>query len=85
VKNDIKSEWEGLRRHDVVFLITVRPPVRNNDQSGTYDFDKDFVSQVSWLMTKPCHHNFTYIMITIPASKIIDRQNVDRPKRRHVL
>ena len=26
VKNEIKSEWENLRKHDVVFLVTVRPP-----------------------------------------------------------
>ncbi len=45
VKEDIKREWEGLRRHDVVFLITVRPPV-NNDNYGMYNFDEEFVSQV---------------------------------------
>lgn len=25
VRDEIKAEWEGLRRHDVCFLITVRP------------------------------------------------------------
>lgn len=25
VRNEIKSEWESLRKHDVCFLITVRP------------------------------------------------------------
>lgn len=25
VKNEIKQEWESLRKHDVCFLITVRP------------------------------------------------------------
>jgi intron-binding protein aquarius len=28
---DIRDEWEKLRRHDVCFLLTVRPP-----QSATY-------------------------------------------------
>ena len=26
VRNDVKSEWESLRKHDACFLITVRPP-----------------------------------------------------------
>lgn len=25
VRNDIKTEWENLRKHDVCFLITVKP------------------------------------------------------------
>ena len=25
VRNEIKAEWENLRKHDVCFLITVRP------------------------------------------------------------
>ena len=25
VKNEIKAEWENLRKHDVCFLITVKP------------------------------------------------------------
>lgn len=25
VRNEIKQEWENLRKHDVCFLITVRP------------------------------------------------------------
>lgn len=25
VRNEIKHEWESLRKHDVCFLITVRP------------------------------------------------------------
>lgn len=26
VKSEVKAEWENLRKHDVCFLITVRPP-----------------------------------------------------------
>ena len=47
VKDDIKREWEGLRRHDVVFLVTVRPPVANQENQQKYDFDGDFVPQVT--------------------------------------
>lgn len=25
VRNEIKHEWESLRKHDVCFLVTVRP------------------------------------------------------------
>lgn len=27
VRREIKNEWENLRKHDVCFLITVRPSV----------------------------------------------------------
>lgn len=26
VKYDVKAEWENLRKHDVCFLVTVKPP-----------------------------------------------------------
>jgi intron-binding protein aquarius len=26
VRKEIKSEWENLRKHDVCFLMTVKPP-----------------------------------------------------------
>ena len=48
VKDDIKHEWEGLRKHDVVFLVTVRPPVDSTRKPGFYDFDKEFVSEVGY-------------------------------------
>lgn len=27
VRREIKNEWENLRKHDVLFLVTVRPSV----------------------------------------------------------
>ena len=36
VKDAVKAEWEGLRRHDVCFLVTVKPPVAAT--SLTYDY-----------------------------------------------
>ena len=35
VKDAIKHEWENLKRHDVCFLLTVRPPTRGVDQGLT--------------------------------------------------
>ena len=46
VRDNVKTEWEKIRKHDVCFLITVRPPVNTNPLAG-YDFTEDFVSQVS--------------------------------------
>ncbi|XP_040564351.1 RNA helicase aquarius [Lepeophtheirus salmonis] len=33
VKDAVKSEWEGLRKHDVCFLVTVRPPIHNQEKN----------------------------------------------------
>ena len=52
VKEMIKGEWEGLRRHDVGFLITVRPPVSASQL--TYSMLDDFVSQVGLVYVRGC-------------------------------
>lgn len=36
VRNEIKHEWESLRKHDVCFLVTVRP----TKGIGTYNIDQ---------------------------------------------
>ena len=46
----IKGEWEGLRRHDVCFLITVKPPVAASQL--TYNMLDDFVPQVGLLYVR---------------------------------
>lgn len=35
VRDDVKHEWESLRKHDVCFLITCRPP---NPPGTSFDF-----------------------------------------------
>jgi len=51
VRNDIKSEWENLRKHDACFLITVRPP----GSPGThFNFKEPFVPQVGLLYVRGC-------------------------------
>lgn len=41
VRKEIKSEWENLRKHDVCFLITVKPPNpigKTNVERNTYNY-----------------------------------------------
>ena len=52
VKDMIKGEWEGLRRHDVCFLITVRPPVSASQL--TYNMLEEFVPQVGLVYVRGC-------------------------------
>lgn len=35
VRKEVRAEWENLRKHDVCFLVTVRPtrPIGNNSQN----------------------------------------------------
>lgn len=35
----IRAEWDALRKHDIVFLLTIRP---NDDSSTPYQEGKDF-------------------------------------------
>ena len=51
VRRDIKSEWENLRKHDVCFLITVRPSV----PIGTrYNYRQPFLPQVGLVYVRGC-------------------------------
>ncbi|XP_049959812.1 RNA helicase aquarius [Schistocerca serialis cubense] len=51
VRNEIKAEWEGLRKHDVCFLIAVRPTA----PIGTkYDQREPFVPQVGLTYVRGC-------------------------------
>lgn len=51
VKRSVKQEWEQLRKHDVVFLVTVRPEV----PPGTkYKYGEPFVPQVGLTYVRGC-------------------------------
>lgn len=51
IRNNIKNEWEGLRKHDVCFLITVRP----NLLYGTrFDRRQPFVDQAGLVYVRGC-------------------------------
>ncbi|XP_008195128.2 RNA helicase aquarius [Tribolium castaneum] len=51
VRPEIKSEWENLRKHDVCFLITVRPP---NSIGTKYDYKQPFIPQVGLHCVRGC-------------------------------
>ncbi|KAK8780544.1 hypothetical protein V5799_018116 [Amblyomma americanum] len=51
VRREIKAEWEALRKHDVCFLITVRPAC----PPGTlYNYKEPFVPQVGLTYVRGC-------------------------------
>ncbi|XP_066993686.1 RNA helicase aquarius isoform X2 [Anabrus simplex] len=51
VRPEIKAEWENLRKHDVCFLITVRPTV----SIGTkYNHREPFIPQVGLTYVRGC-------------------------------
>uniref|UniRef100_A0ABM5FAI4 RNA helicase aquarius isoform X1 n=1 Tax=Pogona vitticeps TaxID=103695 RepID=A0ABM5FAI4_9SAUR len=51
VRDNIKDEWEGLRKHDVCFLVTVRP----TQPYGTkFDRRQPFVEQTGLVYVRGC-------------------------------
>ncbi|KAF3427637.1 hypothetical protein E2986_08383 [Frieseomelitta varia] len=51
VRKEIKSEWENLRKHDVCFLITVKP---QNPIGTKYSHKLPFVPQVGLTTVRGC-------------------------------
>ncbi|XP_023721856.1 RNA helicase aquarius [Cryptotermes secundus] len=51
VRNEIKAEWENLRKHDVCFLITVRPIATIGTK---YSYREPFVPQVGLTYVRGC-------------------------------
>ncbi|MBN3285523.1 AQR helicase, partial [Polyodon spathula] len=51
VRDQIKSEWEGLRKHDVCFLITVRP---TKPYGTRFDRREPFVEQTGLVYVRGC-------------------------------
>ena len=49
VKENIRQEWENLRRHDVCFLLTLRPPMAATDR-GLLDIPAEEYCQSTGLM-----------------------------------
>ena len=52
VKDAIKNEWENLRRHDVCFLVTVRPPLAASGKD--FDYTNDFINQAGLIYVRGC-------------------------------
>ncbi|XP_073783162.1 RNA helicase aquarius isoform X2 [Danio rerio] len=51
IRDHIKNEWEGLRKHDVCFLITVRP---NLPYGTRFDRRQPFVDQAGLVYVRGC-------------------------------
>ncbi|XP_018583353.2 RNA helicase aquarius isoform X2 [Scleropages formosus] len=51
VRDQIKSEWEGLRKHDVCFLITVRPTLPYGTR---FDRRQPFLEQMGLVYVRGC-------------------------------
>uniref|UniRef100_A0A667YTH2 RNA helicase aquarius n=1 Tax=Myripristis murdjan TaxID=586833 RepID=A0A667YTH2_9TELE len=51
IRDHIKHEWEGLRKHDVCFLITVRP---NLPYGTRFDRRQPFVEQTGLVYVRGC-------------------------------
>ncbi|KAM8833729.1 RNA helicase aquarius isoform 2-T3 [Synchiropus picturatus] len=51
VQDHIKNEWEGLRKHDVCFLITVRPTLAYGTR---FDRRQSFVDQTGLVYVRGC-------------------------------
>ncbi|XP_062579933.1 RNA helicase aquarius-like [Saccostrea cucullata] len=51
VRPQIKKEWEDLRKHDVAFLITLRPTVPIHHK---YNFREPFIPQVGLTFVRGC-------------------------------
>ena len=52
VKDNIKSEWENLRKHDVCFLVTVRPPLAASAKG--FDYMENFIDQAGLVYVRGC-------------------------------
>ncbi|XP_055525614.1 RNA helicase aquarius [Wyeomyia smithii] len=51
IRKEIQDEWENLRKHDVCFLITVKP----TQPIGTkYDYKEHFIPQVGLVHVRGC-------------------------------
>ncbi|XP_022909695.2 RNA helicase aquarius isoform X1 [Onthophagus taurus] len=51
VRPEIKAEWENLRKHDVCFLISVKPP---NPIGTKYNYKESFIPQVGLHCVRGC-------------------------------
>lgn len=72
VKKEVKNQWESLRRHDVCFLVCVRPTV----PPGThYRYKEPFVPQVGLTYVRGCEVEG----MLDPQGKIIDETALDKP------
>ncbi|VDO13157.1 unnamed protein product [Rodentolepis nana] len=52
LREDIQKEWQGIRRHDPLFLVTVQP--KSNQRNWRYNPRQPFLSQIGILAVRGC-------------------------------
>ncbi|VDD76728.1 unnamed protein product [Mesocestoides corti] len=52
LREDVQKEWQGLRRHDPVFLVTVQP--KSQQRNWRFNPRKPFLSQIGILAVRGC-------------------------------
>ncbi|UXI21280.1 cAMP-dependent protein kinase inhibitor beta-like [Sarcoptes scabiei] len=72
VKKSIKKEWEALRKHDVCFLISVRPECLPGSQ---YDHNKPFLEQTGLKFVRGCEIEG----MLDPQGRLVDETMNERP------
>ena len=72
-RKEVKKEWEGLRKHDVCFLITVDPP---NPPGTAYKYKEPFLPQVGLKYVRGCEIEG----MLDPEGKLIDESSQERPQ-----
>ena len=68
VKRDVKREWEGLRKHDVCFLVSIAPP---NPPGSTFKFNQPFIPQVGLKSIRGCEVEG----MLDPTGKLVDENS----------
>ena len=56
-------EWENLRRHDVCFLVTIRPPLEA--ASKNFDYSQgDFVNEAGLVYVRGCEVQGNFFVVS---------------------
>ena len=53
LRHDLTFEWDTLRKHDVLYLLTIRSPIVEGEKFK-YDKDKDFCEQFGVVYARGC-------------------------------
>ncbi|KAI1289575.1 RNA helicase aquarius [Halotydeus destructor] len=72
VRHEIKKEWDGLRKHDVCFLVSVRP---NLPPNTPFKYKEPFLPQVGLHYVRGCEVEG----LLDPSGRLVE-ENSDRPR-----
>lgn len=72
VREKVKKEWESLRKHDICFLITLRPKLKSRTQ---FNLKESFCEQVGLTYVRGCEVEG----MLDQQGKLIEENAADRP------